>query len=89
VCEHCPENLSHSSLDSIEGSTVVLPWVSHLLYLYGLRQIGAQFHIDDLSKEEWDGLLMLESVKVELGDEQQKKAELDAKVASAKQHVKG
>ncbi len=84
VCEHCPENLAQSTLDSIEGSDVVLPWIGHLLYLYGLRQVGAQFHIDDLSREEWDGLLMLESVKAELEDERAKKDELQAKVAAVK-----
>jgi hypothetical protein len=84
VCEKCSQNLAKQRLSSIEGYAAVVPWVSHLLYIYSLVQVGVSFGIDDLNREEWNGLLMLESVKGELEQERLDKMRLEQKVASAR-----
>jgi len=83
VCKTCPRNLSKSKLYSIEGVNAVLPWLFHLMYLYGLTKVGATFLIDDLTRGEWDGLLMLESVKNEVEHEKYEAERLKQKATSA------
>jgi len=48
-----------------------------------LRRVGAVFQINDLTKEEWDGLLLLEGVRIEIEREQRMKAEDKAKIKAA------
>jgi hypothetical protein len=83
VCEKCPRNQSRTKVYSIEGAEAVLPWLFHLMYLYGLTKVGATFLIDDLTKEEWDGLLMLESVRAEIEHEKYEAERLKQKAESA------
>ena len=83
VCKKCPNNLAKSKLSDIEGSSIVLPWLGHVLYIYGLKQAGAVFHINDLTKSEWDGILLIESVKNEIERERIEKEELKRKLDAA------
>lgn len=83
VCQPCEFNFSKSSLGDIEGSFVVIPWLQHLFYLDGLRRVGATFSINELKKEEWDGLLLIESVRAEVERERTRKAEEKAKIQAA------
>jgi len=64
----------------------VLPWLSHLLYLSGLRRAGATFLLDDLAKEEWDGLLMLDAVQQELESEMLEREKRKLLSEKAKRH---
>jgi len=83
VCEGCPKNLSKTSLDKIEGHRAALPWLGHLLYLDALRRVGANFMLDDLTKSEWDGLILIEDVRSEIEQEQYRKQEQKTKLAKA------
>jgi len=60
----------------------VLPWINHLLYVDGLKMVGCQFVIDDLTKDEWDGLLLLQIVRNEIeleqADKEKRKQQLQA-----------
>jgi len=82
VCKGCPHSFSKSKLNEIEGSFAVVPWLSHLFYLDGLRRVGAVFNIDELSRQEWNGLILIEAVRTEVDQERfenaQEKAKLDA-----------
>lgn len=60
-----------------------MPWVGHVLYLYGLKNIGATFHINDLTKNEWDGILLIEGAKSEIERERMEKEELKRKIDAA------
>jgi len=82
VCEACPKNLSKTKLYGLEDIHVILPWITHLFYLYSLLKLGVSFRIDDLTKKEWDGLLMLESVKAEVEHEQYEAERLKHKAAA-------
>jgi hypothetical protein len=67
VCERCPSGVGPiEKFTEIEGYESVLPFVNQILYLYGLKNVGATFLIDDLSREEWDGLMLLQQVKNEV-----------------------
>jgi hypothetical protein len=83
VCEKCPRNQVKTKVFSIEGANAVLPWLFHLIYLYGLTKVGATFLINDLTKEEWDGLLMLDSVKNEIEHEKYEAERLKQKAEAA------
>jgi hypothetical protein len=48
-----------------------------------LRRVGAVFQINDLTREEWDGLLVLEGVRIEVERERMKKSEEKAKIQAA------
>lgn len=85
VCQPCEFNFSKSKLGDIEGGFVAIPWLQHLFYLDGLKKVGARFNINDLTKEEWDGLLLIEGVRVEIEREQMKKAEDKARAKAAMQ----
>jgi len=89
VCNKCPRNLSKSSLSQIEGVQAALPWLSHLFYLDSLRRVGAVFHLNDLSREEWDGLILLENVRAELEqemyDKEKRKSDLGTAMARQSQ----
>jgi len=62
---------------------VVLPWLSHILYIYGLKEVGAVFNINDLTKEEWDSIMLIEGVKSEIERERYEKEDLKRKVDAA------
>ena len=83
VCETCPKNLSKSKLFAVEDVGVILPWLSHLFYLYGLVKVGAHFLIDDLTRKEWDGLLMLESIRNEVEQERYEAERIKEKAEAA------
>lgn len=87
VCKGCPHNFSRTKLSEIEGSWFVLPYLSHLFYLDGLRKVGATFKLNDLSKDEWDGLMLLERVRSEIEEEMVEKARSDAKIEAATQRA--
>jgi len=48
-----------------------------------LRRVGATFSINDLTKEEWDGLLVVESTRIEVERERMRKEQEKAKVRAA------
>ena len=48
----------------------MLPWIHHLIYLDGLKQVGCTYQLDDLTKTEWDGLLLIQQVRNEIEMEQ-------------------
>jgi len=75
VCERCPNNESRSKLYELEGVEGIIPWLSHLFYLEGLKNVGAHFMINDLTKEEWDGLMIIASAKEDIRKEKEKKEE--------------
>lgn len=83
VCEACPRNASKTKLFELENVEALIPWLNHLFYLYSLVKIGASFHVDDLTRSEWDGLLMLESVKAEIEHEKYDQERLKQKAAAA------
>lgn len=85
ICEKCPHRATKTRLEDIEGSYSILPWVSHLFYLDGLNRVGATFHINDLHKCEWDGLVLIESARIELEKERMEKADEKAKLQKAMQ----
>jgi hypothetical protein len=62
--------------------------LEHLFYLDGLRRVGAVFQVNDLNREEWDGLLLIESTRIEVERERIKKAEEKAKIQAALQKSK-
>jgi len=70
-------------LGDVEGSFVAIPWLQHIFYLDGLRRVGATFSINELTKEEWDGLLLIESVRIEVENERIKQAEKKARDRAA------
>ena len=83
VCQPCEFNFSKSKLGDIEGSFVVIPWLQHLFYIDGLRKVGAVYLINDLTKEEWDGLLLIEGIRIEVENERVRKMEEKAKSQAA------
>lgn len=83
ACLKCDKNLAKQKLSDVEYAQVVMPWVGHLLYLYGMKQIGVAFRVNDLTKDEWDGLIMIEGLKNEIEKERLEKDELKRKVAAA------
>lgn len=83
VCDNCSRNVSKTRLFGIENINAILPWITHLFYLYSLLKLGVSFRINDLTKKEWDGLLMLESVKAEVEQEQYDAERLKQKAADA------
>jgi len=62
--------------------------LQHLFYLDGLRRVGATYHINELTKEEWDGLLVIEGVRVEVERERVEKEREKAKIRAALQKGK-
>jgi len=48
-----------------------------------LKRAGAHFLLNDLSWEEWQSLILLESVKAEIEEKQQKDAEMKQLLARA------
>lgn len=85
VCQPCEFNFSKTKLGDIEGSFVAIPWLQHLFYIDGLRRVGATFSINELTREEWDGLLLIEGVRADVERERTRKAEEKAKVQAALQ----
>lgn len=85
VCEHCPYGSTSKAVEDIEESAFVLPWLSHLFYLDGLHRVGATFSLCDLSKSEWDGLLLLEKVRAKISSDEINKREREQKILRAKQ----
>lgn len=67
---------------------MAIPWLEHLFYIDGLRKVGATFSINALTKEEWDGLLLIEGVRIEVERERMHKAEEKAKINAALQKGK-
>jgi len=53
-----------------------------------LRRVGAVFQINDLTREEWDGLLVIEGVRIEIERERMNKAEEKAKIQAVLQKGK-
>lgn len=47
--------------------------MSHLFYLEGLKNVGAHFLINDLTKEEWDGLMLIATAKEDVRKEREEK----------------
>jgi len=41
-------------------------WTQHLVYLDALRLAGCQFSLDDLTRDEWEGLMLIESERADL-----------------------
>lgn len=82
VCEKCPSNYFKHKLNDIPGSEVVVPWINHLVYLDGLVQCGCKFTVDDLTKAEWDGLLLIHIVRREIEKEQMEKADRERQLKS-------
>jgi len=64
-----------------------VPWVRHIFWLHGIHQAGATFHFNDLDKAEWDGLLMIESVRAEIERAQVEKQKEKQMLAQAQQSV--
>jgi len=62
--------------------------LQHLFYIDGLRRVGAVFQINDLTREEWDGLLVIEGVRIEVERERMNKAEEKAKIQAVLQKGK-
>lgn len=62
---------------------MAIPWLQHLFYIDGLRRVGATFSINELTREEWDGLLLIEGVRAEVERERTRKAEEKAKIQAA------
>lgn len=90
MCEKCPSNYSKHKLSEIPGSEAVVPWVNHLMYLDGLRQVGCNFQLDDLSKDEWDGLLLLQNTRNEIEweryEKERRKQQLEAATKTSVRH---
>lgn len=84
----CEFNFSKSKLSDIEGGFVVIPWLQHLFYLDGLRHVGATFSVNELTREEWDGLLLLESVRMEVERERFEREREKVKIKAALQRGK-
>lgn len=65
-----------------------MPWVRHIFWLYGLKNAGATFHFNELSKREWDGMMLIETVRAELEREQMEKSRLKSITQQAQANVK-
>lgn len=83
TCRECPRNLSKTKASEIEGSEAVMSWLRHIFWLYSLRQAGATFLLNELSLQEWEGLITLEGVRAEIEREQYEKQEMKKKVRAA------
>lgn len=90
MCDKCPSNYFKAKLHDIPGSEAVVPWVNHLVYLDGLQQAGCTFGIDDLSKDEWDGLLLIQVTRAEIEwekyEKEKRKQQLEAATKTSVRH---
>jgi hypothetical protein len=73
ACRQCPKNVTREKMSDIEGAFAVYPWIAHLLWLFNLVEVGATFHLDDLSYLEWEGLLILKAAQAEVEKERYEK----------------
>ena len=48
---------------------MVMPLVQHVMWLDQMKKVGATFRLNDLTKREWDCLIVLESAKSEVEQE--------------------
>lgn len=53
----------------IEGGDATIPFIEHVLFLDNLIKVGASIEINDLTKEEWDGLILLRKVRLDVETE--------------------
>lgn len=82
VCDKCPSNFFKQRIKDIPGSMEVIPWINHLIWLDGLKHVGCNFLLNDLTYEEWEGLLLLQTVRneieVEMMEKDKRKQQLQA-----------
>jgi len=57
ACEGCPANPENSPL--LEEDPLLVEWANHLMWLWNLHELGCVFRMDDLTPEEWRGLMVL------------------------------
>lgn len=70
MCEKCPSGVGAiDEIYDIEGGEGVIPFVEHIFYLENLSRVGATFNLNDLTKEEWDGLIILKRIQNEVETE--------------------
>jgi hypothetical protein len=56
--------------------------------LYGLKNAGATFHYNELSKLEWDGLMLIETIRAEIEQEQMEKQRLKSLTQQSSVNIK-
>lgn len=83
VCDKCPCNYFKQKVREIPGGEFVQTWVSHLFWLDILRKVGCVFQPNALTKEEWDGLILLETTRAEIELERIEKAKRDRQLRAA------
>jgi len=90
LCERCPQGVGVlDKISEIEGAEGVLPFTEHVIYLDNLIKVGASVQINDLTKEEWDGLILLRKAKneveVELIEREKEKQKLKQAAVAGRQ----
>jgi hypothetical protein len=73
VCKQCPRNQSKEKLSEIEGGFAAIPWLNHVFWLFAAKNSGVVFGLHDLTKDELDGIMMIQSIQYEIERERLEK----------------
>lgn len=88
ACKQCPDNQSKEKLSAVENGFAVLPWLNHVFWLWAVKSSGVVFTLGDLSKDELDGLFLIQSLQSEIEREKLEKDRIKQLAERAKSRAR-